>query len=187
MKKDTLSNLGTYSAATLIVLLVGLLDYLTGYELDFFVFYFMPIALVAWSSGLAGACVFSLFSALTYLTADWYALHPYSTTLLIYSNTLIELTSFLVVAFTVAKIRALLIEERKISDDLREAFSEIKTLSGLIPICASCKKIRDDAGYWQQVEVYIAKHSEARFTHGLCEDCAAAMLAEAGIEEKKAQ
>jgi PAS domain S-box-containing protein len=49
--------------------------------------------------------------------------------------------------------------------------AEIKTLTGLIPICASCKKIRDDKGYWEQVEVYIQHHSEATFSHGLCPVC----------------
>ncbi len=54
---------------------------------------------------------------------------------------------------------------------LQQALSEIKTLSGLLPICTSCKKIRDDKGYWNQIEGYIAKHSGAEFTHGLCPEC----------------
>jgi len=55
--------------------------------------------------------------------------------------------------------------------ELEEAFAKIKTLRGLIPICASCKKIRSDTGYWQQLEEYITEHSEADFTHGLCPEC----------------
>jgi AmiR/NasT family two-component response regulator len=55
--------------------------------------------------------------------------------------------------------------------ELQKALGHIKTLSGLLPICSSCKKIRDDQGYWQQVEIYIAEHSEADFSHGLCPDC----------------
>jgi CheY-like chemotaxis protein len=54
---------------------------------------------------------------------------------------------------------------------LQEALAHITTLRGLLPICAVCKKIRDDQGYWQQVEVYISQHSEAQFTHGICPDC----------------
>jgi hypothetical protein len=50
--------------------------------------------------------------------------------------------------------------------------SQIRTMRGLIPICASCKNIRDDKGYWKQVEVYIQEHSEADFTHSICPDCA---------------
>jgi PAS domain S-box-containing protein len=55
--------------------------------------------------------------------------------------------------------------------DLQEALANVKSLSGLLPICASCKKIRDDQGYWSQVESYIQKHSDATFTHGMCPDC----------------
>jgi hypothetical protein len=53
-----------------------------------------------------------------------------------------------------------------------DALSKVKTLSGLLPICAKCKKIRDDQGYWNQIELYIARHSEAEFSHGICPSCA---------------
>lgn len=55
---------------------------------------------------------------------------------------------------------------------LTDYFEEIKTLRGIVPICASCKKIRDDKGYWNQIESYIEKHSEASFSHGVCPECA---------------
>jgi ligand-binding sensor domain-containing protein len=56
--------------------------------------------------------------------------------------------------------------------ELEDALSKVKTLRGLIPICASCKKIRDDQGFWSRVEIYIQEHSEATFSHGICPDCA---------------
>lgn len=55
---------------------------------------------------------------------------------------------------------------------LQDALDKIKTLKGLLPICAACKKIRDDRGYWNKIEVFIENHSEAEFTHGICPDCA---------------
>lgn len=55
--------------------------------------------------------------------------------------------------------------------DLRNALAQVKKLSGFLPICASCKKIRDDKGYWQQIEAYIRDHSEAEFSHSICPDC----------------
>lgn len=55
---------------------------------------------------------------------------------------------------------------------------ELKTLRGLLPICASCKKIRDDRGYWNRIEVYIREHSEADFSHGICPDCAKKLFPE---------
>lgn len=62
------------------------------------------------------------------------------------------------------------IEEK--NDVLQRQLKEIKVLKGFLPICASCKKIRDDKGYWTQVEKYVADHSEAKFSHGICPDCA---------------
>ena len=62
-------------------------------------------------------------------------------------------------------------EQQKLIAELQAAMAQIKTLHGLIPICASCKKIRDDRGYWHQVETYLSHHSDAQFSHGLCPDC----------------
>lgn len=62
-------------------------------------------------------------------------------------------------------------EKDKMIVELQKALSEIKTLSGLLPICASCKKIRDDKGYWNKIEGYIQKHSDAQFSHGMCPEC----------------
>jgi len=62
-------------------------------------------------------------------------------------------------------------ERNELVVELETALEEIKTLRGILPICASCKKIRDDEGAWQDVAVYVRDHSEAEFTHGLCPDC----------------
>ena len=62
-------------------------------------------------------------------------------------------------------------DREKLIDKLQEALKKIKTLRGIIPICASCKKIRDDKGYWNRLESYIKEHSEANFSHGICPDC----------------
>ena len=63
-------------------------------------------------------------------------------------------------------------ERERLILELQEAISDVKTLSGLLPICCSCKKIRDDRGYWNQIEAYIKDHSEAEFSHSICPDCA---------------
>lgn len=64
------------------------------------------------------------------------------------------------------------IEKDNLIVELKDALRKVKTLSGLLPICASCKKIRDDNGYWNQIESYIKTHSEADFSHSICPDCA---------------
>jgi PAS domain S-box-containing protein len=63
-------------------------------------------------------------------------------------------------------------ERERLIGELQEALAEVKTLSGLLPICASCKSIRDDQGYWRQIEAYIQDHSEAEFSHSVCPECA---------------
>ena len=61
---------------------------------------------------------------------------------------------------------------------LEQAVREIRVLKGLLPICASCKKIRDDGGYWHQLEAYLSHHAEVKFSHGICPDCERAYYAD---------
>ena len=62
-------------------------------------------------------------------------------------------------------------EKEDLINELQTALEEVKVLSGLLPICSFCKKIRDDKGYWQAIETYLQKHSGAEFSHGICNDC----------------
>lgn len=81
--------------------------------------------------------------------------------------------TYLVGAFSDTTLRRQAEEEReRLIAELQEALAKVKTLSGLLPICASCKKIRDDKGYWNQIEVYIGDRAEVDFSHGICPDCA---------------
>lgn len=63
-------------------------------------------------------------------------------------------------------------EKNKINAELQQSLQHVKRLQGILPICAKCKKIRDDKGYWNQIESYISRHSEADFSHGICPECA---------------
>jgi len=63
------------------------------------------------------------------------------------------------------------IERQKLITELEKSRKEIKTLQGLLPMCAWCRKIRDDKGYWTDLEAYILKHTDAAFTHGICPQC----------------
>lgn len=76
-------------------------------------------------------------------------------------------------------------EKDRLIVKLKDALSKVKTLSGLLPICASCKKIRDDKGYWNQIEHYIRGHSEAEFSHSICPDCARKTIEEIANYGKK--
>lgn len=81
---------------------------------------------------------------------------------------------FCLTIFTFRRWRMLIVLDRELmhrNSELQKAFEEIKRLKGIIPICSSCKKIRDDQGYWHQVESYIQDHTEAEFSHSVCPDC----------------
>jgi PAS domain S-box-containing protein len=78
-------------------------------------------------------------------------------------------------------------EREKLIEQLQTAIADIKMLSGLVPICASCKKIRDDQGYWTQIERYIQDRSDARFTHSICPDCRTRLYPEIAINDKPPQ
>jgi PAS domain S-box-containing protein len=62
-------------------------------------------------------------------------------------------------------------ERERLIDELQHALEQVKTLKGIVPICAACKKIRDDRGYWEQVEAYVTRHTDAQFSHGICPEC----------------
>ena len=70
-------------------------------------------------------------------------------------------------------------------ENLESSLKEVNLLSGFIPICASCKKIRNDKGFWDQIEKYITEHSQAKFSHGICPDCAQKLYPEYYKEEKE--
>ncbi len=78
--------------------------------------------------------------------------------------------------------KALEKEREKLIEELKQALSEIKTLRGFLPICANCKKIRDDEGYWQQIEEYIQDRSDAQFSHSICPECAKKLYPQLGLD-----
>lgn len=100
------------------------------------------------------------------LNDHWYQIHEQAITWI--DGRLVRLQ----IATDITKIKNNEEEREKLISELQEALAEIKTLQGILPICASCKKIRDDKGYWKQIESYIRDHSDAEFTHGICPECA---------------
>ena len=95
---------------------------------------------------------------------------PVENTSLLLLQAFMGITSLmvLVLAAAVSERKGAETNQEKLISELQEALKRIKALKGLLPICASCKKIRDDKGYWNHIESYIRQHSEADFTHGIC-------------------
>lgn len=173
--------------AFIILLSVAVIDYTTGYELGFFAFYFLPIAFAAWRLGLFPALITAIFSAMVWFSMDALSGHVYRSNLLAVWNTIIRLISFVIIGWGYAWIHDLLSKERDTTADLRKALAEIKILEGILPVCAACKKIRNQHNEWQQMEAYITEHSKVQFSHGLCPECAKRYLAEAGLASRDAE
>lgn len=84
----------------------------------------------------------------------------------------IWLVGFFTIIFGYRKLKKDELQRASIIAELKDSLAKTKTLSGLLPICSMCKKIRDDKGYWSQIEAYIQDHSEAEFSHSICQECA---------------
>ncbi len=97
-----------------------------------------------------------------------------------------KVTHYLAIKEDITQRKEIEVEREHLIVELQEAIAKVKTLSGLLPICASCKKIRDDGGYWNTVELYVEQHSAATFTHGLCPECAHRLYPEVFEEEPEA-
>jgi CheY-like chemotaxis protein len=135
---------------------ISALDYFTGYELSFFLFYFVPISLAAWFYGVrAGAAMSAIATVCWYLS---YRLSggTFPTAFIECWNTGMRFFAFIVLAMVVARLSR-----------------EMTTLQSLLPICGCCKKIRNDAGYcyWEQVEDYFRPRARTTFTHCMCPEC----------------
>ncbi len=89
----------------------------------------------------------------------------------VFMNRVLALFAIWTVTILSLQRKKILEEKEEAVMQREEAVADLKILKGYIPICASCKKIRDDDGLWSQMELYISKHSEADFTHGICPDC----------------
>lgn len=86
-----------------------------------------------------------------------------------------------------SKLSKTITEKEHLIDKLQKTIDEVTVLRGILPICSQCKKIRDDKGYWHQVESYVRTHSEADFTHGICPECMGELYPYVGIRGKKQQ
>jgi len=164
-----------------IIFVLGWLDWQTGYKLNFFVFYFIPIIIAAWYYGIEWTIAFSIISALIWYLADKLSGHSYSSNIFLVWNTLIRLSSFIIIGLSVCRINDLLESEQTKTASLKKALLQIKILESFLSICCVCKKIRDDEGNWQQLESYISKHSDTKFSHGYCPECAKKAIEEAGL------
>jgi CheY-like chemotaxis protein len=142
-----------YTLILLLIVAIAWGDELTGFEVRFFVFYYLPIGAAAWRGGRIAGIAASIVSLVGWGYSN-FAVDSHIT-FIRYWNAGVVLVAFFCVAFPMAWIGR-----------------EVRQLRELLPICAWCKKIRDDSGYWEQVDKYLSRRNKTEFTHAVCPDCA---------------
>ena len=171
-----------FLAALTLSSMMGVLDWASGYELQFFVFYFIPITLAGWNCGLLQTLIVSALCGGLWYSIDVYSGHPYSSWFYGSWSAIIRISSFLINGYSVVRIRDLLQRSNQTKADLQRALAEIKTLEQLLPICATCKRLRNDDGYLLQIEEYLNAHAAALHALGHCDACAAKAFRDTVIE-----
>ncbi len=161
-----------FAMSILFTLVIGFLDYWMGFEYRMKIFYLVPISYATWFIGKKTGILFSTWPALTLLySAMESGKHRGHSPIEIW-NIAMYLVFFVIVTLLLSKLRITMQQREGLITKLQNALNAVKELSGILPICANCKKIRDDEGYWHDVDVYISRHTKAEFTHGICRECA---------------
>jgi hypothetical protein len=155
-----------------ILAVIGAVQLVTLARLTLAPVYLIPIALVTLRSTRTAGLLTSVACGVIWISMEVRSPTGYEFLWLDAWNNLLRVGVFVSFALILARFKGDMMRELKLNAELQAALAEVKQLSGLLPICAWCKRIRDDEGSWQQIETYITVHSEADFTHGICPDCA---------------
>jgi hypothetical protein len=167
-----------------VLAVVGIGDYLTDWYFLFDAFYLVPLALVTVYAGRRAGTYMALACSVVWLVS----LYPQRASLLAGApspSPLIWVWNFAgrfalqtAFAWILASLREEIAAQRRLVTELHAALDQVARLQELLPICAWCKKIRDDTGYWKQLDLFMQEHDYAKFTHGICPDCEAKLKAE---------
>jgi len=155
-----------------IALVVLVVDFYTGKHIRFPIFYIIPVGIAAWYNQKTLAYIFAVFLSLARLVfhIPWQETDSLSSAGI---NTSVRIFALVLYAYLVGRT----------SWQTRELKKKVTLLEGILPICASCKKIRNEQGEYEKMEKYISEHSEAEFSHGICPECAQALYPEFSKKE----
>ncbi len=157
--------------SVLILLAICYFDYFTG-QLGFFIFYFIPIVLLAWYWGKWYGVGMSLASSICWLAADYYSDIRYSNfALAVWDTLVVRGGSFIIAAVAVSMLRDSLEKQKTLDKDLTTALSHLEQLKNVISICAACKERKDCNCYLEQIEQYIKDHSRKKPSLSECPKC----------------
>ena len=162
-----------FLTAVAVLALVATVDALTPYELGFSAFYVIPVLIATWGVGTSRGLGFALLSACCWYCLDLTTGRPLTHEFYRIWDTLNHLLSYSLVAVVTGRLKLAFLREQGLREDLDLTLKNVKELEGLLPVCAWCKKVRDDEGYWQELEAYLQTRTKAAISHGICPACAA--------------
>ncbi len=155
----------------LLTMVIGYVDFATGYEFRMELFYLLPISYVTWFVGQRIGILFSVLSVITTVYSDIMAGKKYSSHAAEFWNLALYFVFYVIVTLLL-KLRISLQQRENLIEDLDNALRQNEVLSGMLPVCANCKKFRDDQDYRRMVESYVIAHSHGEFSQHLCKECA---------------
>ena len=161
-----------FLSAVAVLGVVATLDVVTPFELGFSAFYVIPVLIATWGIGTSRGLAFALLSACCWYVVDLTSGRPLPHEFYRAWDSFNHLMSYSIVAFVTGNLKQAFHREKELREHRDQALKNVRELEGLLPICAWCKKVRDDEGYWQELEAYLEPRTKASFTHGICTDCA---------------
>ncbi len=167
--------LAVWLAALLFLGVLIWVDVCTPWELGFTAFYMLPVLWIAWNRGIHEGVAMALLSGLAFYIVDRTSGQPFSREFYRVWTVLNHEGTYLVAAWAVGGLSQGLRTQRALAGRLESALAEVKELKGYLAVCAWCHAIRDEDGHWQPMEVFLASHTHATTTHGICPDCARRM------------
>jgi len=150
---------------------LGWLDYVTGYEMSFFVFYSVPVGVAAWWMGRWPAIGVGLGATVTWLLADYFCGAKYSAPFFYYWNSTIHFLAFMINAVTIAKIKSDLDQRHLLAAELESTRETLRAVSALLPACPACGKPQDRAGDNGEAELAALARERPELAAALCADC----------------
>jgi hypothetical protein len=167
-----------FLTAVAVLAVVAVVDAFTPFELGFSAFYVIPVLIATWGVGTSRGLGFALLSACCWYCLDLTSGRPLTHEFYRIWDTLNHLLSYSLVAVVTGRLKLAFQRERALRENLDLTVKNIKELEGLLPVCAWCKKVRNDEGYWEELEAYLEPRTKAAFSHGICPECAARLKTE---------
>jgi hypothetical protein len=161
------------SACFVLLGVLGCLDYVTGYEMSFFVFYSVPVGVAAWYVGRWPAIGLALAATVTWLLADYLSGAKYSSPFFYYWNSVIHFAAFIINAVTIAKIKSDLDRRHTLAVELEATRESLRALAAQIPVCPACGKPRNGAGNNVEAEMVTLARKHPELVDLLCAECMA--------------